>query len=84
MLWVFCKGGIEWRNHLFFECNLCKSVWLENLRKCLIADLPYKLDAIIERGVKYWNRKSLQVVLFCLVLSASVYNIWKERNNIRH
>jgi hypothetical protein len=27
-------------------------------------------------GVKYWNGKGLQAVLYRLVLSASVYNLW--------
>jgi hypothetical protein len=50
----------------------------------LIDDLPYEWDVIVERGVKNWNGRGLKVVSFRLVLSASVCNLWRERNNIRH
>jgi CHASE3 domain sensor protein len=34
--------------------------------------------------VERQNRKGLKAVLIKLCLSASVYSLWRERNNIRH
>jgi hypothetical protein len=35
-------------------------------------------------SVRKWKEKYLKVVLFKLVLSATVYNSWRERCNIKH
>lgn len=59
VLCAFCRGGIEGRNHLFFECGFCRRVWMVNLRKCLISDLLYEWDAIVLSGVECWNGKGL-------------------------
>lgn len=80
----FCRSCIEGSNHLFFYCSFCRRVWFGNLRRCLIVDLPYKWEDIVERGVKEWKGIGLKADLIKLVLSASVYNLWRERNNIRH
>lgn len=34
--------------------------------------------------VQIWKGKGLKAVLCRLVLSATVYNLWRERNNIKH
>ena len=34
--------------------------------------------------VQHWKGKGLKAVLCTLVLSATVYNLWGERNNIKH
>jgi hypothetical protein len=34
VLCVFCRGCIEGRNLLFFECCFCRRVWRVNLEKC--------------------------------------------------
>jgi hypothetical protein len=54
------------------------------LSMCLINDPPTDWDDVIERGVKNWKGKDLKAVMARLCLSASVYAIWKEMNNIRH
>jgi hypothetical protein len=77
-LCVFCRSCIEGRNHLFFYCSFCRRVWFGNLRRCLIVDLPYKWEDIVERGVKEWKGIGLKADLIKLVLSASVNNLWRE------
>lgn len=51
---------------------------------CPINDLPTDWDDVLERGVKNWKGKDLKIVMARLCLSASVYAIWKETNNIRY
>lgn len=81
---VFCRGRIEGISHLFFDCNFCRRVWKGNMGKFLMDNPPYEWDAIVELGVRKWTGKDLKAVLCKLVPSATVYNIWRERNNIKH
>jgi hypothetical protein len=80
----FGRSCIEGRNHLFFECGFSKRVRLENFEKCLIGDPSTQWEDIVDRGVKVWKCRGLKAVLFRLCLSATVYNLWQERNSIRH
>jgi hypothetical protein len=48
MLCLFCRGGVEGRNHLFFEFSFCRRIWLGDLSKCLVKDPPYEWDAIVD------------------------------------
>jgi hypothetical protein len=86
MLCLFCRGGVEGRNHLFFEFSFCRRIWLGDLSKCLVKDPPYEWDAIVDLGVNglAGRVKVLKAVLCKVVLSAYMYHIWRERNNIRH
>jgi hypothetical protein len=81
---VFCRGCLEGRSHLFFNCRFSKRIWRAALSQCLISDPPTDGDNILEKGVKEWSGNGLKAVLIRLCLRASVYAIWKERNNIRH
>lgn len=84
VLCVFCRGGIEGRNHLFFDCSFCRRVWRGNLENCLVSNIPYSWDDIVERGEQEWKGRGLKAILCKLVLSSSVYNIWRERNSNEH
>lgn len=84
VLCVFCCSCLEDINHLFIYCIFCKRICLVTVRKCLLIDPPSEWDNIVDRGVKDWSGKGLRAVLCRLCLSASVYNLWKERNSIRH
>jgi hypothetical protein len=39
---------------------------------------------IEESNIGMVRAKGMHAVLFILSLSASIYNLWRERNNIRH
>ncbi len=34
---VYCRSGLEIRNHLYFECAFTKSIWKEAMRCYLIS-----------------------------------------------
>lgn len=79
-----CGSDEETRDHLFFACELSSSIWTDILRLCLITG-----------GVRTWNdtmiwaTNSLKHSSFAnwvrrLALAASVYVLWRERNERYH
>jgi len=81
---VFCRNGIESRNHLFFGCGFCSCLWRTCMERCNIPNPPNDWEDILEEGCRSWKTKAMRGVLCRLVLSATVYEIWKARNAIRH
>jgi hypothetical protein len=59
-------------------------IWQAVLSQCLVSDPPTDWDEILEKGMKECRGNGLKAVLIRLSLSASVYAIWKERNNIHY
>jgi hypothetical protein len=51
-----------------------------NMGKCLMDNPPYAWDEIVELGDRNWKGIDLKAVLCKLVLSATVFNIWRDRS----
>lgn len=54
------------------------------MENCLVSNLSYGWDAIVKLGEKDWKGKGLKAIIYKLVLSSTVYNIWRKRNNIKN
>jgi hypothetical protein len=72
---IFCRNGIESRNHLLFGCGFCSWIWKTCMQRCNILDPLTDWPDLLEEGCNRWKTKSLLGVLCRLVLSAAVY-IW--------
>ncbi|XP_020266263.1 uncharacterized protein LOC109841729 [Asparagus officinalis] len=78
---VLCSGGIESRDHLFFQCSFSAYIW--NLCK-----LKLQLDATVINDIRTealdiqskFKRKDRTYKLSRMALSAAVWHIWQERN----
>ncbi|XP_020250863.1 uncharacterized protein LOC109828245 [Asparagus officinalis] len=75
-----CSGQItESRDHLFFECTFSSYIW-----NSIMDWMNFKKKSCNWNQVWNWfssmRGKSLQVKLRRLVLTASIYCIWRERN----
>jgi len=81
---VFCWNGTKSKNHLFFGCRFCSRLWRTCMEWCNIPNPPNDWENILEEGYRSWKTKAMRMVLCKLVLSATVYKIWKARNAIRH
>lgn len=81
---VFCQNGTESRNHLFFGCGFCSRLWRTCMKRCNIPNSPNDWEDILEEGCRSWRTKAIREVLCQLVLSATVYEIWKACNAIWH
>lgn len=69
---------------MFFDCGFSKRVWGEVMQKCLQIDIPTGWEEILSKGIKEWRSKSLQAVVCKLAWGASIYNIWRQRNDVKH
>nr|XP_043619773.1 uncharacterized protein LOC122591577 [Erigeron canadensis] len=76
-----CKTGPDSHAHLFFECPYSAKVWT------LIKDVTYmessscKWDDIVVDFLCSRKNNSAKSVIAHLVIAASVYYVWQERNN---
>ena len=76
-----CNLESESHSHLFFECKFSKDVWDQ---VCIRADIDVNLidfDSVISRLIPLAKRRSVRSVVSKLVLAATTYLIWKERND---
>ena len=67
-------------DHLFFDCSFADSVWSHMKSLAGLASLPHNVYSIVDQLGSSANRRSTQIVVAKLVLAASTYFIWRERN----
>jgi hypothetical protein len=80
---VFCRSATESRDHLFFSCSFSYKIWKTCLQGChSLAPLSDWFD-IISEGYIEWKTKALRGVLCRLILSATVYGLWRASNEIK-
>lgn len=79
---LFFQNIIECRDNLFFDCGLSKRIWREVMHKCSVSPLCFDWDAVVCEDLKDWKGKKLASIVCKLALGATVYNIWKHRNNV--
>lgn len=78
---AFCENQLDSSGHLFFECNFCKTVWRECAKHAGFNDLSNTWYNLIEDLTEKFRRKSIENEVGKLVLAATVYHLWKERNS---
>ncbi|GLT57396.1 hypothetical protein SLA2020_303710 [Shorea laevis] len=54
------------------------------MEKCSVLDPPTSWEDVLAWGVQHWGKKTFHASVCCLVLGASIYHIWRTRNEIRH
>jgi len=81
---VFCRHCTESRDHLFFMCSFSARIWKECMTRCNILNPCFDWQDVIAEGCRSWRTKSMFGVVCRLVLSSSVYGIWRARNEIKH
>ncbi|XP_020255476.1 uncharacterized protein LOC109832542 [Asparagus officinalis] len=78
---VLCSGGIESRDHLFFQCPFSAYIWK-------LCKLKLQIDAMVINDLRTealkiqskFKMKDKTYKLSRMALSASVWHIWQERN----
>ena len=80
---VLCKNDSESRNHLFFECSyssqICEHLSLGILRSSFSTVCSVIVPLLLDGNM-------VRLRLFCIryAFQAAVYEIWRERNKIKH
>jgi len=83
-LCLSCRGSIENRAHLFFQCGFSKRIW----RSLMVLCLEHRSLETWEE-ITYWCITELSIDCFktrlrILCLGAAVYNLWRQRNVLLH
>ncbi|XP_021996318.1 uncharacterized protein LOC110893520 [Helianthus annuus] len=75
-----CTSGPDSHEHLFFECSFGLQIW--NGVKVLagMEEVCNKWDSIYEYLVRFGSSKSARIVIGKLVVGATAYFVWQERN----
>jgi hypothetical protein len=68
LICVFCRNGIESKEHLFFKCSFCARIWWEGMNRCNVLDPPDDWDELVKLGKQKWKKKSLHANICRLVL----------------
>ncbi|XP_013717367.1 uncharacterized protein LOC125594991 [Brassica napus] len=80
---VFCNVPVESRNHLFFACSFSRRVWKDLAQKLMQMSYTHQWDQIIQL-LHDKNRDATDLFLLRYVFQATLYAIWRERNQRKH
>jgi hypothetical protein len=81
---LFCHASLESRDHLFFECSFSRRVWRAVMEACLISDPKLIWDDVSAWSSSAWKGKSFAATVCKLSLAATVYHLWRRRNDLLH
>ncbi|PWA53535.1 reverse transcriptase zinc-binding domain-containing protein [Artemisia annua] len=76
----FCKRCKDSHSHLFFSCNFARRLWERLKIMAKLDDVSNSWAQIISSIVNRPAQNSIWSVIQRLVLGASVYFVWQERN----
>jgi hypothetical protein len=77
----FCFGCQESIDHLFFQCSFCRRVWRHLMADCFISNPCVHWDEVLVWSCNL-KGKSQQTILCKLCLAATIYHLWRLRNDL--
>ena len=80
---VFCNDPMESRDHLFFVCKFSEEVWKGLTQKLLDMRYTCQWDQVIPLLLDQ-NRDKTELFIVRYVFQATLYAIWRERNQRKH
>ncbi|GKA50438.1 hypothetical protein Tco_0743511 [Tanacetum coccineum] len=75
-----CEATPDSHEHLFFSCPFANSVWSRMKVKAGLGRVSHNIYDIVDHFGGIARRKTTHVVIAKLVVAASAYFIWQERN----
>ncbi|XP_021971817.1 uncharacterized protein LOC110866983 [Helianthus annuus] len=75
-----CTLGTDSHGHLFFECNYANQIWIGIRDKAGMGMVQNKWDDIFDYLVGIAHSKMAEHVIAKLVVNATAYFVWEERN----
>ncbi|GJV25662.1 reverse transcriptase domain-containing protein [Tanacetum coccineum] len=76
-----CNLQADSHEHLFFECDFSKQAWSKVKVFVGLPNSSPSIDSILLDIAPFAKRKSSRSIIAKLVVAASSYFIWQERNN---
>ena len=81
LLCPLCDLQQDSHEHLFFECMFSSQVWSSVKTKAGLHLVSDVWSSIVNGILPFANKRSINSVVARLVLAASVYYVWQERNS---
>lgn len=81
---LFCHGGMQNREHLFFSWSFSRRIWRVLMAACHFEDPPLFWEDVEIWSVKMLQGKNLEACLCRLWLGAVIYHLWRNRNDLQH
>ena len=76
-----CETQPDSHEHLFFECAYSSQVWSYMRGLAFMDNIPSRMEDIVAALIPISSKSSIKSVIARLVVAASSYFIWQERNN---
>ena len=80
LLCSLCKKTHDSHNHLFFQCDFSIEVWKGLKQNIKISLIPDSWEQLVVMMEDMDCSNSIWSIVNRFILAASVYHIWKERN----
>lgn len=80
---ILCGRQEETLPHLFFSCQYSAQVWGTLMSRLLAVDYSTEWDRMVLL-LHTSNYDKTKLFLFQYAFQATVYHLWRERNNRRH
>jgi hypothetical protein len=84
ILCSFCYAEQESVKHLFFHYSFSRRVWMAVMNDCRVSNPVVEWYDVVNWSVINFTGSSLWENLCRLCLGASVYHLWKLRNDLCH
>nr|GEX61756.1 hypothetical protein [Tanacetum cinerariifolium] len=78
---TLCETQLDSHEHLFFDCSFSKQVWCHMRDLAGLSHVPPSLELILDIINPMARRKMSSSIISKLVLAASAYFIWQDRND---
>nr|GEX55649.1 hypothetical protein [Tanacetum cinerariifolium] len=78
--YTLCESQPDSHEHLFFECSFSRQVWCHMRNLVGLSLMQPSLEMILSFIIPMAKRRTSKCVITKLVIAASVYFIWQERN----
>ncbi|KAG7588718.1 Reverse transcriptase zinc-binding domain [Arabidopsis suecica] len=79
---ILCNSQNESRDHLFFECSFSQEIWLHFTQRTNHQPPPQFMTCLL--WLKTSSRNKNVALILKLLYQASIYLIWRERNQRIH
>ncbi|GJW36359.1 RNA-directed DNA polymerase, eukaryota, reverse transcriptase zinc-binding domain protein [Tanacetum coccineum] len=77
---IFCKKVKDSHAHLFFSCEFTSKIWSRMKGLVKLNDAPFKWSDILNFLLRRPCNKPIWSVLQRLLIGATIYFVWQERN----
>ncbi|XP_022003109.1 uncharacterized protein LOC110900530 [Helianthus annuus] len=77
-----CKYDRDSRDHLFFQCVYASEVWRLVKRLVDMETVTDTWDSIMQWMELNANSRTMENIICRILVAASTYFVWQERNNI--